>query len=460
MSTAEWWCEVTHPLQRADSSDPALIEASTGRVVSHRELGRLVAEHLEELGDVERRLVFLGATPTVVGVVRYLALTAARATVAMLDPRTPDTVLRGWIDSYQPDAIIGFDGRPEVWGTDQDEAGPTGGESILLPTSGSTGSPKFVRLSFDAVSANARQIVDALGIKSGDRALAHLPLFYSFGLSILNSHLLAGASVVLTGASAVRPEFWNAISEHAVTSLSGVPYSFELFRRMGFAEMSLPSLRDVTQAGGRLPTERITEIHSELDRMAIRFWVMYGQTEATARISVLPAEDLPEHAGSVGFALPGGSIDIVDPDGGGSGEIRYRGPNVMLGYATDRDDLNGMDNTNGILNTGDLGFIDSGGRLRITGRMKRIAKVFGTRVSLDDVEAQLVELGHRVAAIDNGDGLTVFVEAPTDVSRLSRRLEQMLEFPPRSIQAVPIDSIPLTGAGKTDYSALSRLGAP
>lgn len=440
-----------HPLLAAGGDDHvALIDAASGKQFTYGELRSCVADRMQEVAHLRGHVVFLGMTADPGSVIDYLALTAVGSTAALLDPSTDPAILDRWAELYAPADSFGFDQPVPASGG---EARPTRPERVLLATSGSTGSPKFVRLSGDAVVANALQIADALRLDASERALVHLPLFYSFGLSILNSHLSVGASLVLTRSTALRPEFWDAIREHEVSSLSGVPYSFEMFRRMKFAEMDLPSLRHVTQAGGRLHDDRIVEIHAALADRGVDFWVMYGQTEASARIAVLPPELLPDAVGSVGWALPGGSLRIDEPDADGVGEVVYRGPNVMMGYAHDASDVDGVDQLDGELRTGDLGRLEGDGRLRITGRLKRMAKVFGTRVSLDDIEARLSEMG-TVAALDDDDGIRVFVESDVEIEGLSRQIERVLGFPPRAVRAEVVAQLPLTAAGKTDYQGL------
>lgn len=443
---------MSHPLLPHRSTNIALIEAETGRSVRHDELTDLVARASEARGDVDGRLVFLAAAPTIDCVIDVLSLTGSGATIALIDPAIRPDVLDGWVQQYEPEIAIGLeiDAVPSTTTRPNGSAKPA--DAVLLATSGSTGNPKFVRLSLDNLAANASQIREALDIGSTDRALAHLPLFYSFGLSVLTSHLVAGASVVLTAASAIRAEFWDAMRTHNVTSLPGVPYSFEMFRRMKLIELDLPDLRDVTQAGGRLNPDRVREFADGLGVRDVRLWIMYGQTEATARISVLPADELQSSIGSVGRALPRGSIEIADPDDEGVGEILYSGPNVMLGYATSRSDVQTGDTMGGRLATGDLGRVDASGRLWITGRTKRIAKVFGTRVNLDDVERQLASLDHPLAAVADSDGIAIFVEASID--GFARQCERHLGFPPRSISVHAVDRLPTTSAGKIDYRQL------
>lgn len=440
-----------HPLV-ADVEDDrlAVIDAGSGRTLTYGDLARAVEKRTDDLGWAASEVVFLGASNDERTVIDLLALVRVGATVALIDPAASSEVLHGWDVAYRPAGVLGFD-------DDERRANSTGRpattDRVLLATSGSTGSPKFVRLSEANVVSNANQIAEGLSIGESDRALAHLPLHYSYGLSVLTSHLACGASVVLTGVSAIRPEFWQAMRDHAVTSLPGVPYSYEMYRRAGLQRLELPSLRTLTQAGGRMASEKVLEWSAVMRERGVDLWVMYGQTEATARISILPPDELPEAAGSVGYAIPGGSLEIVDPDADGVGEVVYSGPNVMLGYAEGASQLNGGDELAGRLSTGDLGRLDELGRLWIAGRLKRIAKVFGTRVSLDDVEREIGDVG-ELAVVDSGDGVCVFLVSEAVESGLARSLERRLGFPVKSVRVETIEALPRNRAGKVDYGEL------
>lgn len=432
----------------------AIIDAGSGQTITHDELTERVGKRRRIFDQFAGHVVLFGAANEIGSIIDLLALLGAGSTVAALDPATDKSTLERWREAYRPTATIGFHATPDS-DSDSVVARPVRPERLLLATSGSTGSPKFVRLTIENLIANATQIVAALGIDAEQRALAHLPIFYSYGLSVLTSHLLAGSSIVLTADSAIQSGFWHAMGQHDVTTLPGVPYSYEMFRRTGFDRLDLPHLRHLTQAGGRMATDRILQWCGLLATQERKLWVMYGQTEATARMSVLPANELPDGAGSVGYAVSGGSFSINEPDENGVGEVLFSGPNVMLGYAESASDVNGSDALHSRLRTGDLGRIDPYGRLWISGRIKRIAKVFGTRVNLDDIEKQLSRLS-PLAAIENGDGIRLFVVKTRNETPDSRILERELGLPIRSIDVVMIDELPTTAAGKIDYQELKR----
>ena len=442
-----------------DDDRPALIEADTGRVLSHRDLHREVDAAAETMAG-RKSLMMLAIDHTTAAVVAYLA--ARRCGHAVM-------ILPAALDRARIDALAERY-RPELsWPADLGPAAPpgTGGPlhpelSHLLPTSGSTGSPKMVRLSATNVAANTAAIARSLDLQPADRAVTSLPLSYSYGLSVLNSHLHAGATVVLTSASVVERRFWEIVADQRVTSLAGVPYTFQMLERVGFAGMDLPRLTTLTQAGGRLSDELIGSYHQTMVARGGRLYVMYGQTEASPRMTCLPPGWLPAKTGSVGVALDGGRLQIRTDDGrltseaGVEGEVVYRGPNVMMGYADSRPDLADGDVTGGVLHTGDIGHLDPDGCLWLTGRSKRIAKLYGVRVSLDDVE-KLFDSCAPVAAVAGDDTVSVHHEGADPSALREARLAaaRTLRVPPSAIRLVGHDTgLPTTANGKVDYRRL------
>lgn len=439
----------------ADAHDEvALYDPEQDVRITYDVLKGLVTRRTEELAPYADQVVILGGARSVDTVVDLLALIGVGAVVMLVDPDTPDSTLAAWSDAYRPALSLGLPGRSAK--LDGERLSGRGGspEALLLATSGSTGSPKFVRLTRDNIAENASQIVEALEIGAHDRAFGHLPFFYSFGLSILTSHLLAGAMVVLTRRSMVDRVFWEQLVATEATSLSGVPYSFQTFERMGFADRSLPHLRELTQAGGWMKRDLVRRFHHLIAERGGRLWVMYGQTEATARISVLNPSDLPERAGSVGRTLPRARVWVENVDEEGVGELVVEGPQVMLGYAESIQCLSGRDELGGILHTGDLGKIDTDGRISIVGRMKRIAKVYGLRVSLDDVERKLS--GTRpVVAVHDSEKIIIYVEDAQHTPMDERSVERRVGLPPHSVRIIAVDRIPMTPAGKVDRGMLA-----
>lgn len=324
--------------------------------------------------------------------------------------------------------------------------------AVLLATSGSTGSPKAVRLSYDAVTGNADAIVEALGITAADRAVTTLPIRHAYGLSVLNTHLRAGGSLVLSDLPPTSLPLWDLLVRSGSTSFAAVPTTYRALGRAHLKALERSAVTTMTQAGGRLPDELALRWHTRMAERGGRFFVMYGQTEATARMSCLDHADLPARLGSAGVAMPGGQLTVDPvPDRPGEGEICYRGPGVMLGYARCRADL-ALPPGPDVLRTGDLGRIEDG-FLYVTGRLKRIAKMLGRRVSLDELE-RLADPAAVVAPADDHVQLVVD-RAPESVEPQRRRIVALLGVPDRNVTVRGVDALPRTHSGKTDYAALA-----
>jgi len=296
---------------------------------------------------------------------------------------------------------------------------------LLLATSGSTGDPRIVRLSYRNLAVNTASICEYLHLNERERPVTTLPMQYTYGLSVINSHLLAGACVLLTTASLVQKEFWSFLETEKATSFGGVPYTYEILKKIHVFQKTLPSLRTITQAGGRLPVALQKEVGLWARQQGIAFYVMYGQTEATARMAYLPPEQCLKKLGSIGKAIPGGRFRLLDKSGAiiteadQIGELVYEGENVSLGYAQRREDFLLGDVRQGVLFTGDLARRDAEGYYYIEGRQKRFVKIFGIRVSLDACEEILREKypGLALACDGRDDCLMVYVERDS-VNRL------------------------------------------
>lgn len=333
--------------------------------------------------------------------------------------------------------------------------------ALLLSTSGSTGSPKLVRQSRSNVLSNALAIASYLNIGPGDRPVTNLPLHYTYGFSVLSSHMQVGATLLVTDRSVMEKPFWTFINEAGATSLAGVPYTYQMLKRLGFLRANPGALHTLTQAGGKLSDALVREFAEFAARSGINFYVMYGQTEATARMSYVPASRALEKAGSIGVAIPGGELFLVDSEGGEinaadvQGELGYRGPNVTMGYAEQRADLCKGDERQGRLLTGDLALRDVDGYYYITGRLSRIAKLFGKRVSLDELEQICHGLVTEVACTAAEDRVTVWVTDGARTAALPGLLAERTAIHSSAYQVRLIESLPRTLVGKTDYRLLS-----
>ena len=335
---------------------------------------------------------------------------------------------------------------------------------LMLTTSGSTGSPKFVRQSYTNVKVNAESIAEYLSLDETERPITTLPMNYTYGLSIINSHFLVGATLLVTDKGLMQKEFWNFFKEEQATSFGGVPYTYEMLDRLRFWRMELPSLRTMTQAGGKI----IPELHKKFAEYAAgngkQFIVMYGQCEATARMGYLPAEQAIVKCGSMGIAIPGGNFHLVDANGKEitepfvAGELVYKGDNVTLGYAECGEDLIKADERNGVLQTGDMAQFDADGYYYIVGRKKRFLKIYGNRVNLDEIDrlikGKFSNIDCASAGID--DHMYLFVTDQSIADEVKEFVAAKTKLNPAAFQAIVIDEIPKNDAGKTLYKELTK----
>ena len=331
---------------------------------------------------------------------------------------------------------------------------------LLLTTSGSTGSPKLVKLTYENIFSNAESISKYLSIDENERPITSLPMHYSFGLSIINSHMINGATILLTNSSLIEREFWSFLKNYKATSLSGIPYSFEMLKKLRFFKMDLPYLKTLTQAGGKLNDDLNLEFSEFCKNEGKRFFVMYGQTEATARMSYLSYEFSITKLGSMGIAIPDGEFSLIDENGNiideheKEGELVYKGKNVSMGYAMTRADLAIGDENNGVLVTGDIAKRDHDGYYYIVGRKKRFIKLFGNRVNLDETERLIKNVISDCACSGRDDEMVIYITDKNKLKKINRYIAEKISINHRAFTVKYIPEIPKNSSGKTIYSKL------
>ncbi len=452
MTTGNPWAAIL-----AGHGDAVAVRDDAGTALTYADVLALRAQFDASLG--RRSLVFLRTASSAASVAAWLGLLAGdHATLAIEHDLAPER-LAALVDLYRPDAIIDPDGGITF--------GPGGTTlhpdlSVLLSTSGSTGSPKLARFTAAALLANAAAIADYLGLGPAERPFLALPTSYSYGMSVINSHALVGACVEVTAHGVMQAEFWDGLKNRAATSLSGVPFHYDAIRRLGMDRLATPTLTTLTQAGGKLPAPVAAKYAEWAAANGRRFITMYGQTEAGPRLTWLPPEHLASHAGAIGVPIPGVTIDLIAADGavisehGVSGEMRCSSPAIMMGYAQGAADLARGDELGGVLMTGDLASRDAAGILSITGRASRMIKLFGTRVNLDDIDAQLARMDVPGVSFGQDDQLRVLVEAG-DPETVRAALIAAFSFPPRGLMVKAVASLPRASSGKLLYGALSQV---
>jgi acyl-coenzyme A synthetase/AMP-(fatty) acid ligase len=447
----------------AHGARPALCFGD-GTVLTYVELAARMAVRRAELGDT-RKLIFWAAEPTPDAIVTYLAALQAGHPILPLPPCDAANTAnhRNLVARYQPD-LMAIGGRLDWLGPDCIAEGYHPDLALLLSTSGSTGAAKLVRLAARSVDANAMAIAEYLKLTLDDRSALILPLQYSYGLSVLHAHLAVGASLYLPGGSILMPDFIARLRAAGCTNLSGVPHSFELLEQIGFREAALPELRFMTVAGGRLGAGMVRLYAHFMEARGGEFFVMYGQTEATARMAYLPPDAALTHADCIGRPIPGGSFRLVDGDGnaveraGEMGELIYRGPNVMMGYAETRADLKrGYEVQE--LATGDFAERTPAGYFRLVGRRQRFSKIAGLRIGHDAVEADLQRTGLAATVTGDDRRLLIAVPAAADIAPALDRARHLTRLPANCLKARVVPDVPRGGNGKIDYPALAALFA-
>jgi len=478
-SVSDLWIEAA----TAAADAPALVDDRSGAWVTHGALFEKVAQWKAAIGEIASKpLVFVMAESSVDLVAAWIGAWRAGAAIALVNPRLKDEDLHALLSAYQPDCVAIPTSASEVEGyTPRAVAGAATARlvvcgaraagvvdpdlALLLFTSGTTGSPKAVRLSTANVAHNTSAIIKSLSLRPDETALGHLSLNYSFGMSVVNSHLAVGGSIVLTSQSLANPALWKRASSFHVTTLPGVPAQYELLHRLRFnVDSFCPSLRVMTQAGGKAREDILDHFAGMMKVHGGRFYVMYGQTEAGPRMA---CQDLTRPGGdpaAAGWALTDGEFQILDEESrprpaGEPGFVRYRGPNVMMGYARSRADLERGDEMRGVLDTGDIGHLGGDGKLFIVGRSKRFVKVAGIRCNLDEIERAAATIAAPTAAVPDEDGIVVFwpeaaVESPRQAAM---QLARILAFPATAVRCRVVKAIPRLGSGKTDYAALREL---
>jgi len=459
-----------------DPSSKAVWDADSERWFTRAELTRCMRSFSEKLPFTRKSLGFVFAFNDAASLIAYLGSIESGHAVAMLDPELDPAFASRLIRRFQPDFIVAPVSQALASGISGHYSATALGTqhvllcslrparceihpdlALLISTSGSTGSPKLVRLSWRNLRSNAASINQVLSNTDLDRAMLTSPIFNAYAQSLVHTHLAAGGSFVLTRQRIVSRAFWDIVRDAECSVIGGTPYFYQVLDRLELDFLRVPQLKRFIQIGGRLGESLARKFHESVTRYGGALHIMYGQAEATARISGLPPSMLPDAARSVGVALPGGRLS-VEADGQccgplQEGELVYEGPNVMMGYASEPLDLVAGDEMGGKLHTGDLGYYDDRGLFYISGRKARFVKVFGWRISLDDVE-ELLSVNGPVAAVNENDRIVIFCEerqgGTPDINGLSARLH----IHPSGFELRKVNQIPRLANGKTDYPSL------
>ena len=445
-------------LEHINPAHIAAIDSEGGRVTYGEiiELAEQIATSVPE-----RALCFMLVENNVTCVQWVIASLISKQIVPLiLNAKTDEALYSNLLETYKP-AYIWQKGK--LTRTDNPIVPLFPELSHLLPTSGSTGSPKLVRHCYGNIEAAGLNISTFFELKESDRPLMVLPLYYTMGLSMVFSHFKVGATILITGRNMTDPVFWKFLKEEHATSFTGVPYSYQILHLMRFFRMDLPDLELLTQGGGKM--ERNLNIKfAEYCRDNGKRWIAtYGQSECTARMAYLPAKWAIEKVGSIGIAVPNGELSLIDADGHPittphtEGEMCYRGKNVTLGYATCLDDLQKGDERNGFLRTGDLAYFDEDGCYYIVGRMGRFLKLFGMRVGLDECEQIIAsDCQTESACVGTDEKMIVYITDATKTQAVKDALVEKTHIVATSFEIRVIPEIPKNEAGKKLFSKLEN----
>ncbi|MCD8299787.1 MAG: AMP-binding protein [Clostridiales bacterium] len=452
--------------------------SDSGQSLTYTELQTETERLAEAVG--KRCLVFSLCSNTIGSVIGYVAFLQNRIVPVLLNAHLDQDLLRNLINLYRPSYIWMPENQEEsrqdfkkiysaygycLMKNTREAKYPLFDElALLLTTSGSTGSRKFVRQSYKNILTNAQQIAEYLELDENERPVTTLPMNYTYGCSVINSHLLVGATVLLTDKAVMTRDFWTFMKEQKATSIAGVPYTYEMLDKLRLFRMDLPYLRTMTQAGGKLAPELQKKYAQFACDTGKKFVVMYGACEATARMGYLPAEKALEKYGSCGIAVPGGKFSIVDSDGtvidesDVTGELVYEGENVTLGYAECMADLCKGDERHGRLETGDMAKRDEEGFYYIVGRKKRFLKVFGNRVNLDEIDrlikAQFDYMDCASAGTD--DHVCIFVTDDSKMEEVRKFISGKTGLNQSAFKVVYLENIPKNDSGKVLYTELAK----
>lgn len=441
----------------------------------------MAADNLSQL-LAPRSLVFVLCTNTIASITGYLSFLRCRAVPVLLAADIDDALLQTLLDIYQPgylycpqsremaddilcklDSCIYVNNGYRLLSLKKEMQYPVYDElALLLTTSGSTGSPKFVRLSYENIESNAEAICEYLEIDKTERPVTTLPMYYTYGLSVIHSHLCKGAAIVVTDKPVIRKEFWELVEKERVTSLAGVPYTYEVLKKIHFLDMELPVLKTLTQAGGKLSAGLHKEFAAYAERTDKKFIVMYGQTEATARMSYLPSEKSLEKCGSIGIPIPGGRFSLEDSDGKEvmrpdlEGELIYHGKNVALGYAGKAEDLGKENEFHYVLHTGDMAKMDAEGYYYITGRKKRFLKLYGSRVNLDEIDQIVKNRYPQIECVTVGSDRKMFIYITSEeyLAEVRKFIIHTTHINAAAVETRFIPEIPKSPVGKILYNQL------
>lgn len=425
-----------------------------------------------------RAIVFVLCENTVGALVAYIGCEHGKAVPLLLNAALDSELLEGLLKTYTPKYIWvserkcgAFSKYKEVVRSygyvlyeTQNEIYPVDERlSLLLTTSGSTGSPKLVRYKYGNLEANAKNVAIAFGWTEKERPFCDLSMNYTMGLNVINSHLWVGATVVLTTHNIMSAEYWKMMKEQRCTNITGVPFSYEVFFRLRFQRMELLDMYTFAEGGGKLTDKMFMDMVDYAEKNGKRFIATFGTTETSARLALLDPLEARKRCGSIGKAIPEGRLFLIDDNDNeinemvAEGELVYEGPNVTMGYATTKEELTAGDDFNGRYATGDMARRDADGFYYIIGRKGRFLKLLGYRVSLDQCERLIkTEFGISCACTGTDKAMMVYVTDPSKVEEVASFICDKVHLYKSLVKVQAVDKIPMNENGKVLYRLLDK----
>ena len=331
---------------------------------------------------------------------------------------------------------------------------------LLQTTSGSTGSPKNVRLSYKNLQSNINSIIKDLNICESDVSITTLPPSYVYGLSIINTHLQVGAKIILNKSSIIEKNFWNKLVFNKVNNFGGVPYIYEILLKIGLKKDFFKLLKYTTVAGGYLSNSAKLSIIDFYDKLGISLITMYGAAEATSRMSFLPSEYSRKKNGSIGIPITNGCFFLekenkeIIKNSHVNGELIYQGENVCMGYANSMIDLQENDINNSVLKTGDIGYFDKDNFFYVVGKKNRYVKVVGNRISLDEMEKIIQAYGYKnICSQKTKDTITIHINEKNLQKPIKSYISKYTSLHENLFKIVYLKSFPMTKNNKIDYNS-------
>ena len=421
-----------------------------------------------------KSLAFIICKNNLESIVSYLTFMRSECVISLLDENISEKSLHKLINNYRPEYIfldkkkkINLDNYNSAYSFYNHELLISNKKykiklnkqlSLLISTSGSTGASKFVRQSNKNLQNNTNIICDYLSLSEKDTTITTLPMSYVYGLSIINTHLYSGSSVVLNSKSLVEKSFWKSLYDNKVTNFGGVPYTYSILERISLDKFNLKYLRYTTQAGGKLNKITAKNILNKYENLNIKLCIMYGAAEATARMSYLPFCDVKNKISSIGKPIKGGKFFIIGQNKKKItkpniiGELYYKGKNVCLGYANNYKDLSKGDTNKGLLRTGDLAYKDKDGYYYISGRKDRYIKIYGLRVNLQELEEIILDFGVQNMCVEEKlNKITVYVKNFKNFNYLIKHINKETNLHPSCFKIINIKEFPLNKNLKISY---------